>query len=393
MDPALLSDINSMDDEFPFSFGSGSDSDEDANSLFCAPKTKGTRAAAPAAPVVARPAREPYQAQIDMDGDKHGAIKVKMQADHCYMLHQYQNAYDIAQEFCRIVASRGMNIESEDQRLTQPETVTEGRASVLKVTDSKEMQEMALRCALKLGRFHDAAAIADKLTMHDTGVVFLRSKAYLSVGKYNDAATILVRHQKSRSSNYSIWKALAECFHQSTEPTADSDARRMRDTHMMSVMSPSVITALALISILRARHLMRVSNWSQVDYAQARYDREMRAIEDLKTKLEERLGLSLEGVADAMHSGRSSEGGADRGELQDKLRDEYGIKVVSPVQQILERVKEKGEEQQRISEGDYAAEVVAFVVSAWDEQLLDTCSSGSEVVDEEEAGEMGVRHK
>ena len=85
--------------------------------------------------------------------DKNGATKVKMRADQHYMLHQYQEAYDIAREYCHIVASNDFGTTSE----------AKGNVGVPKVVDSKEMQEMALRCAMKLEMFDEAAALADEL--------------------------------------------------------------------------------------------------------------------------------------------------------------------------------------------------------------------------------------
>lgn len=98
---------------------------------------------------------------------KNGAIKVKMRADHYYMLHQYQDAYEIAREYCRIVASNDLTTTSGDGGIRRPEAGTDSGAGALKVTDSREMQEMALRCALKLRMFDEAARLADELVGQD----------------------------------------------------------------------------------------------------------------------------------------------------------------------------------------------------------------------------------
>jgi hypothetical protein len=98
---------------------------------------------------------------------KNGATKVKMRADHYYMLHQYQQAYEIAREYCRVVSSNGLHIASGDGGIRQPEEGTDHVSGSLKVTDSREMQEMALRCAIKLDMFDEAAKIADELVSRD----------------------------------------------------------------------------------------------------------------------------------------------------------------------------------------------------------------------------------
>lgn len=96
--------------------------------------------------------------------DKNGANKVKMRADHYYMLRRYQEAYEIAKEYCEIVASNDVRSVQGDGGLSRSSTITDaGAAGVLKVTDSKELQEMAVRCALKLGKTDEAAKLADEL--------------------------------------------------------------------------------------------------------------------------------------------------------------------------------------------------------------------------------------
>ncbi|KAF9573853.1 hypothetical protein EC968_007810 [Mortierella alpina] len=162
-----------MSDDFPFTFGDASDEDEGSAGLFCAPKTKNTtRIRTPAE-------QEPYYAQIDEDGwfhhtgksvrelmmhDKNGANKVKMRADHYYMLHRYQEAYEIAKEYCEIVASNDVRSVQGDGGMSRRNTTGDAEAiGVLKVTDSKELQEMAIRCALKLGKTEEAAKLADEL--------------------------------------------------------------------------------------------------------------------------------------------------------------------------------------------------------------------------------------
>ncbi|KAF9954984.1 hypothetical protein BGZ70_010394 [Mortierella alpina] len=162
-----------MSDDFPFSFGDASNEDEGSAGLFCAPKIKNSaRIRAPAE-------QEPYYAQIDEDGwfhrtglsvrelmmqDKNGANKVKMRADHYYMLRRYQEAYEIAKEYCEIVASNDVRSVQGDGGLSRSNTITDTEVvGLLKVTDSKELQEMAIRCALKLGKTDEAAKLVDGL--------------------------------------------------------------------------------------------------------------------------------------------------------------------------------------------------------------------------------------
>ncbi|KAF9210151.1 hypothetical protein BGZ49_003605 [Haplosporangium sp. Z 27] len=368
-----------MEEDFPFSFGNVSDEDKGSEGLFCAPKIK-TTSSKPKATID----QDPYYAQIDEDGwfhntgksivlmmqEKNGATKVKMRADHYYMLHQYQEAYDIAQEYCHIVASNGVNNEEGEST----------GLGLLKVTDSKEMHEMALRCALKLNMPDEAARLADELTIQDIGAVFLKAKAYMAVGRYNDAALKLVQYQKTRSSNYSIWRALGECLHQSSMAP-----NSLLEASSISASEPTRTTVLALISILRARHLMRASTWSQVDYAQARYERELKAMNDQISTLERECGLNLNNITDqSKNQGHSLQ---EDTEYLFKL-EEYTQKIVTPAQETLQTMKEVGKVKFSQIHDSFAIEVVEFVVSSWDPQVLASSTRGFEMEYDNEPNEV-----
>ncbi|KAF9996108.1 hypothetical protein BGZ79_010168 [Entomortierella chlamydospora] len=343
-----------MENDFPFTFGDVSDEEAGSDGLFCAPKTKAT-----SSKLKATLDQDPYYAQIDEDGvrainlenrsgnrdksstvgspkiflsglekwfhhtgksveelmlqDKNGATKVKMQADHYYMLHQYQEAYDIAQEYCRVVANNEANITAGDGGLRRQDNRGETAGSgVLRVTDSKEMHEMALRCALRLNKFGEAATLADEL----------------------------------------------------------------------------ITTILALICILRARHLMRASTWSHVDYAQARYDREMKAMNDLRSKMERESGLNLKYVTDQI--GRCGNGAQEDTELL----AEYMEKIITPAQEMLRTLKEAGKTGINYPNSSFALEVVEFIVNSWDPQVLASAAPGIiQEDDDNELGEVSVRKK
>ncbi|KAG0075922.1 hypothetical protein BGZ92_002665 [Podila epicladia] len=205
-------------DDFPFSFGNVSD-DEGSDGLFCQPKV----VAQPTDAARLKAAQEPYYPQIDQDGwfhksetsvretmlqEKTGATKIKMRADHYYMLGQYKEAYDLAREYCRIIALNEINmIDRGNGGIARPDegstTSSSNGGDVLKVTDSKDLQEMMIRCAIKLGRMSEAAELADGLAKKirftknmcfqfprqialEPGTVFLKTKVYSAVGRFND---------------------------------------------------------------------------------------------------------------------------------------------------------------------------------------------------------------
>lgn len=122
-----------------------------------------------------------------MTQSKTGATKVKMRADHYYMLHRYQEAFDIAQEFCELVRTSGLSVSQGQNdggfRRTDVEGGTAATDTVLKVSDPKEMQEMALRCALKLNLFDVAASLADELVKYFVRNAEVRSPPESFVGE------------------------------------------------------------------------------------------------------------------------------------------------------------------------------------------------------------------
>jgi len=127
---------------------------------------------------------------------------------------------------------------------------------------------------------------------------------------------------------------------------------------------------------------MRASNWTQVSYAQARYNREMEAIESERLIYEQECGLYQSEEADRLCGG-------DRELDKAHLETRYDLQVIKPVQECLGKMKEGGLQQLDVANGSIALEVVDFVVSLWDPRTLTTTS----VVAVEDAGEVSVRSK
>ena len=421
------------DNDFPFAFGATSDNeDEGDDGLFCAPKAKvaaittTTHAGEASSSSSSRNAtvdilkeQERYEAQIDEEGwfhrmgkpirelmlqDKNGATKVKMQADYCYMLHRYQEALDIAQEYCQVVTDNetGLTRGNTDansggtggmQRSEANTSPTNGAdvGSILKVTDTKDMQEMMARCLIKLDRPGEAVIIVDELVSQETSIVFLKANVYTAVGRYKDAAITLVEYQRSRSSNYAVWRALGECFHEASIHSSSAKA----DNPTLSTVLDGIPTIsllptghhehlaslLALICILRAGHLMRVSVWSQVSYALARYQREMAAIEAQRSVYEKVCGLSS--VKD------------DHSELSEgALRiQEYKAKVVTPSREALQQLQQTSSVPQDDDACSFPLVVLDMVVNSWDQQLIEHSAIGVPAEDEDRTVERSVRSK
>ncbi|KAF9295867.1 hypothetical protein BGZ74_010583 [Mortierella antarctica] len=369
-------------DDFPFSFGNVSD-DEESDGLFCQPKV----VAQPTDSAHIKAAQEPYYPQIDQDGwfhksetsvqetmlqEKTGATKIKMRADHYYMLGQYKEAYDLAREYCRIIALNEINlIDRGNGGIARPDdrstTSSANGGDVLKVTDSKEMQEMMIRCAIKLGRISEAAELADGLIALEPGTVFLKAKVYSAVGRFNDAAHILVDYQKTRSSNYAVWRSLGEAISKSIQGTSTDSTPASPLTADSEVTVDFVKATTALLALLRARHLMRCSLWSNASYAQQRYDQEMGILCREIASLEQR--------CDILRQSDSS----PNNDLS--MQTQYESKIITPLRNMLDSLNDSSAPSLASTvttstiQEVLLPEVVDFVVSAWDPQVISSSTT------------------
>ncbi|KAF9336305.1 hypothetical protein BG006_009043 [Podila minutissima] len=371
-------------DDFPFSFGNVSD-DEESDGLFCQPKV----VAQPADSAHIKAAPEPYYPQIDQDGwfhksetsvqetmlqEKTGATKIKMRADHYYMLGQYKEAYDLAREYCRIIALNEINlIDRGSGGIARPDegstTSSSNGGDILKVTDSKEMQEMIIRCAIKLGRMSEAAELADGLIALEPGTVFLKAKVYSAVGRFNDAAHILVDYQKTRSSNYAVWRSLGEAISKSIQGTS-TDSIPTSPTANSDDSVDFVKATTALLAFLRARHLMRCSLWSNASYAQQRYDREMSILCREIASLEQRCDILRQ---------------SDPSPNNDlSMQTQYESKIITPLRNMLDSLNDSSVSSLASTvttstiQEVLLPEVVDFVVSAWDPQVISSSTTPSQ---------------
>ncbi|KAF9412332.1 hypothetical protein BGZ94_001072 [Podila epigama] len=362
-----------MDDDFPFSFGNVSD-DDSSDGLFCQPK-KASVAASTQSTTVTQVPQKPYYPQVETDGwfhaseksvqdtmlhEKNGATRIRMRADQFYMLGQYEEAYELADEYCRVIASNGSShlMDHGNGGMARPEEqgATASSKDVLKVTDPREMEEMMIRCSLKLGRLTDAATLAEDLTDQEPGLALLKAQVWTALGRFNDAAQVLVTLQQARSSsNYAIWRRLGNIVDSSiVHRGLDTNVVLDKDTPL-DPLSPAfavkVNSSAALLALLKARHLMRSSIWPSVDYVQQRYEREMTALEKQIDMLENRWGIV-----------RAALSATDDLTIQSL----YQSRIIGPIQEALALLRTGIYTHQLI----ITPGVLDFIVSAWDEQVL-----------------------
>lgn len=232
----------------------------------------------------------------------------------------------------------------------------------------------------------------------EPGTVFLKAKVYSAVGRFNgrrcrlfsfakvllcceldaelilyisivnaDAAHILVDYQKTRSSNYAVWRSLGEAISKSIQGTSTDSTPTSPLTADSEVTVDFVKATTALLALLRARHLMRCSLWSNASYAQQRYDQEMGILCREIASLEQR--------CDILRQSDSS----PNNDLS--MQTQYESKIIAPLRNMLDSLNDSSAPSLASTvttstiQEVLLPEVVDFVVSAWDPQVISSSTT------------------
>lgn len=181
-----------------------------------------------------------------------------------------------------------------------------------------------------------------------------------------DAAHILVDYQKTRSSNYAVWRSLGETILISIQDTA-IPSPFTPDSDLVTFGKATT----ALLALLRARHLMRCSLWSSASYAQQRYDREMSILCKDIASLEHRCDIVRHDVSNA--------------DIDDpSMHAQFESKIITPLRNILDSWKDSSASSLTTStmttvttttQEILLPEIVDFVVGAWDPQVISSSTT------------------
>ncbi|KAF9158948.1 hypothetical protein DFQ26_007078 [Actinomortierella ambigua] len=337
------------DVDFPFTFGNVSDGEEEEG-LFVDKVATKKRAALQAG-------TEAYQPQIE--GDEWLLQCLKDPVEAMYQKNgankRYEEAYEVARLYCQVVRENGS---------TTTQTATHDRS--FKVTDCRDLQEMMARAALKLGRAEDAAQIVDSMTSPDAGFVFLKATVYKAARRYNEAVKCLVDFQQTRSSNYAIWRQMAECLYPYHGPSTISSSTST--PWFANTASPT--SSLALISISRSRFLMEAASWPTTGFGHVRYIRELKHIKEMQEHIEQ-YALKIEP------------------RLKDTDKVAYDRMVEAPIEAW--RALDSCEEQESLV-GNLDRSVIDYICETWVQTLKgDGSGAISEYVEEADATVKAVR--
>lgn len=237
--------------------------------------------------------------------------------------------------------------------------------------------------------------------------MFLKAKVYSAVGRFNgkclssffkcqvllwheldaelilyisivhaDAAHILVDYQKTRSSNYAVWRSLGEAISASILGASNDSTPTSPLTTDSADSVDFVKATTALLALLRARHLMRCSLWSSATYALQRYDREMGILCREIASLEQRCGILRQNDS------------STNNDLS--MQTQYESKIIAPLRNMLDSLNVSSWAclttttttmtspttiTAPITQEALLPEVVDFVVSAWDPQVISSSTT------------------
>ncbi|KAI8890109.1 hypothetical protein K501DRAFT_328851 [Backusella circina FSU 941] len=208
-----------------------------------------------------------YQAKIDLDGwfdvkdkdldslmlEELGPSELKSSIEHDYLYKRYDRALEHALEYIRIVE-------------TNPKC---------KVKGTREMAEIAIHCADKLGKYDIVERLLDvKNPAQDIGLLLLKSRFYPKVRRYHDALNSQVEYHKLRKLDYRMWLLMAQLF----KDTATTDDNNMK-------------IHLAQLSIARSLHIFKSSRWKkQYAFVKHRFENELETLEALSKEIIDKRG-------------------------------------------------------------------------------------------------------
>ncbi|KAI9316609.1 hypothetical protein BX666DRAFT_177737 [Dichotomocladium elegans] len=206
------------------------------------------------------PEQEPYEAKQEPHGwfhefdsyetlmqERHGPNQLKSAIEHDYLYKRYDKALAGALKFIELT-----------------------RAKQSKVSSTREMSEIAIHCALRLGRLDLAEQLVDeKQASFETGSLLLEARVYALCGRPGDALAALVRYHALRKLDYNAWHLLA---------------RIVQDTKSDNSMRNHV----AKLAIQRAIRIMTSSHWPlHIDHVKRRYERELVQLEALASQVQD----------------------------------------------------------------------------------------------------------
>ncbi|KAI9480955.1 MAG: hypothetical protein EXX96DRAFT_564846 [Benjaminiella poitrasii] len=206
-----------------------------------------------------------YEAKIETDGwfhnhnksideimlEQHGANQLRNAIEHDYFYKRYDRALTQALGFIRVAQTN----------------------KECKVTGTKEMTDIAIHCAAKLGKLDLLKELLNKKShTQDTGLFLLRAKFYPLVGAYREAMDACIAYHKERKLDYRVWSLMADIFMKSAAEKPSRCGEEMR-------------YHLANLSMQRAIHIITNSRWKKnVEFVKTRFERDL---EGLETRLQQ----------------------------------------------------------------------------------------------------------
>ncbi|OZJ05175.1 hypothetical protein BZG36_02220 [Bifiguratus adelaidae] len=214
---------------------------------------------------------------------KLGASQLKSAIEHHYLCKRYNEAYDLSKQWIQFV---------------------EAGHPDCKLSNAREMREVAAHCAMKLGHYDEAADwMKGTGDTAEPGLYILKGEVYTNANQYKDAIQALKRYNEMRRLDYNSWRLLGITF-----------ANMATGSQIKSICSP--ITLLppihpfalhyAHLCLHYSHHLMTVRRWSKLEQVQRRYRKELHRINAIVQAIQSAGGDYTKALTDHEQLSRSN---------------------------------------------------------------------------------------
>ncbi|KAG0168454.1 hypothetical protein DFQ28_003241 [Apophysomyces sp. BC1034] len=171
--------------------------------------------------------------------EHHGPNQIKNAIEHDYLYKRYDVALEKALAYIRVAETN----------------------TACKITNTREMSEIAVHCAARTGRFDILEDMLDrKQTTQELGSLLLKGRMYPLCGRWADAMKVLVEYNKNRKLDYAVWVRMSQL--------------------VMDAGKEDIKRDLAQLCINRAIHIMTSCRWNQsIEFARVRFEKEKEAVQ------------------------------------------------------------------------------------------------------------------
>ncbi|CAG8587583.1 24333_t:CDS:2 [Dentiscutata erythropus] len=204
---------------------------------------------------------------------KLGPNRLKQSIEYHYFHKNYKEALRLSLEYTDFVES--CNVKGSNE------------LNPNRLTNTRDMLEIAARSALKLGNIELAVKCVDKLagSSNEPGHMSFKGMIYAQGGRFSDSIKCYIKYHQMRKNDYNTWKEIGNTllsyyFQKILSQSSDFQS-------YSPIIANTFITQVALLSFHRSLKIMTNSKWkTSLPFINSRYTREKNQIEELIKRLE-----------------------------------------------------------------------------------------------------------